>query len=115
MDVGDRQDDLIGRLGEIGAIELAAGVPFPSWALEIMRFAVAPQHLQELVYRARTYEPEDGLRLGMLDEVVEPDDLMERAVIDHRTAAIDDLGTRTVVTANLITGQVYPDEPITGG
>jgi hypothetical protein len=30
------------------------------------------------------------------------------------TTAVDDLGTRTAVTANLITGQIYPSEPSTG-
>ena len=43
------------------------------------------------------------------------DTRVEANAIDRvATAAVDDLGTRTAVTANLITGQIYPSEPSTG-
>lgn len=63
----------------IGLAELRVGVPFPLWALEIVRDAVAPQHLRELVLLGRTYRPEDALALGLVDEVVDPGDLLARA------------------------------------
>ena len=66
--------------GRIGISELKVGVPFPTYAIEIMRFAVAPQHFQELVYLARAYPPEDALEKGMIDDIVEPERLMDRAV-----------------------------------
>jgi enoyl-CoA hydratase len=56
------------------------GVPFPTWALEIMRFAVIGSTLQELVLLGRTYPPDRSLEKGLLDELVEPDALMDRAV-----------------------------------
>jgi enoyl-CoA hydratase len=75
--------------GKIGISELQVGVPFPTYAIEIMRFAVAPQHLQELVYLARAYTPEDALVKGMIDEVVEADQLLPRAIsVAERLAAI---------------------------
>lgn len=75
--------------GTIGISELAVGVPFPTYALEIMRFAVGPQHFQELVYLAHTYPPEAALEKGLIDEVVGPNDLLGRAlVIAHDLAAI---------------------------
>ena len=64
----------------IGLPELQVGVPFPPLALEIMRFATPPQHFQTIVYRAGTHEPEAALALGLLDEVVEPDALLDRAL-----------------------------------
>lgn len=73
--------------GVIGLAELRVGVPFPMWALEIVRFAAAPQHLQELVYFGKNYSPEGGLERGLLDEVVEPDQLMDRAFEVARTFA----------------------------
>ena len=45
-----------------------------------MRFATPPQHFQTIVYRAGTHEPEAALALGLLDEVVEPDALLDRAL-----------------------------------
>ena len=64
----------------IGLPELQVGVPFPPMALEIMRFATPPRHFQTVVYRAETHEPAAALALGLIDEVVEPDALLERAL-----------------------------------
>ena len=75
--------------GVIGISELKVGVCFPVYALEIMRFAVAPQHFQELVYLADTYSPEAGLERGLIDEVVEPELLLDRAFeVAEQMAAI---------------------------
>ncbi len=64
----------------IGVPELQVGVPFPPVALEIMRFATPPQHFQTIVCRADTHEPSAALALGLLDEAVEPDALLDRAL-----------------------------------
>jgi len=63
--------------GRIGIPELLVGVPFPASVLEVIRFAVPPQHLQTLVYSGRTVVPDEALRLGLIDEVT--DDLPNRA------------------------------------
>jgi len=65
--------------GRIGVPELLVGVPFPPSVLEAVRFAVPPQHLQMLLYTARTFTPDDALRLGIIDEVTEPAGLIARA------------------------------------
>jgi len=63
----------------IGFSELAVGVPFPTWALEIVRFAVGAQHVRDLTLMARTMMVDEALRVGMVDEVVPPEELMDRA------------------------------------
>ena len=63
----------------IGLPELQVGVPFPPIALEIMRFATPPQHFQTIVLQADTHEPSAALALGLIDEVVEPDELIDCA------------------------------------
>lgn len=73
--------------GVIGLAELRVGVPFPTQAFEIVRFAAAPQYLQELIYLGRNYSPEEGLIRGLIDEVVEPAELMERALGTARRLA----------------------------
>lgn len=65
--------------GTIGVPELRVGVPFPLEAIEILRFATSTAHLQELVYRGSTYGVDDARRRGLVDEVVEPDELLVRA------------------------------------
>ena len=64
----------------IGIPELQVGVPFPPMALEIMRFATPRQHFQTVVYRAETHEPSAALALGLIDEIVEPAALLDRAL-----------------------------------
>jgi enoyl-CoA hydratase len=66
--------------GRIGVPELRVGVPFPVAPLEVLRFAVPPQHLQKLAYTGRTYGAAEALEWGLVDEVVPPDRLLERAL-----------------------------------
>ena len=65
--------------GTIGVPERVVGVPFPAMAMEILRFAVPSQHLQELVYTGKTFSAQEALPKGLVDEVVEEDQLIERA------------------------------------
>lgn len=66
--------------GTIGVTELPVGVPFPSWALEIMRFSTSRAHLSEVVLTGRRYRPEQALGRGLLDEVVPAESLRKRAI-----------------------------------
>jgi enoyl-CoA hydratase len=65
--------------GTIGVPELRVGVPFPLVALEILRFATSPAHLQELVYRGKSYHVSEACRVGLVDEVTAPARLVEEA------------------------------------
>ena len=66
--------------GRIGVPELRVGVPFPVAPLEVLRFAVPPQHLQKLAYAGRTYGAAEALEWGLVDELASPDRLLERAL-----------------------------------
>ena len=66
--------------GTIGLPELLVGVPLPTLAFEIMRFVTKSQHLQTMLYSGATHLPEDAASLGLVDELVEPSDLLDRAV-----------------------------------
>lgn len=76
-----------GKGGKIGVPELRVGVPFPSIALEVLRFAIPRQHLQELAYVGRTFSPDDALARGLVDDLTEPDALRERALEAARSLA----------------------------
>jgi enoyl-CoA hydratase len=65
--------------GKIGVTELLVGVPYPVAALEIVRFAIAKEHQQSLIYTGRTLSSADALRTGLVDEVVASASLMPRA------------------------------------
>jgi enoyl-CoA hydratase len=71
---------MAGGQARIGAIELKAGVPFPSWALEVVRYAVNNDNVAEVVYFGHAYEPNAAHAKGLINEVVPGEDLMERAL-----------------------------------
>jgi len=66
--------------GTIGVPELRVQVPFPTIALEILRFASARAHLQELVYLGKTYRPREAYERGLIDELVTKEELLPRAI-----------------------------------
>jgi enoyl-CoA hydratase len=66
--------------GTIGVPELKVGLPFPLVALEVLRFATSEAHLQELVYRGKTYRVDEAYERGLVDEVVDPGELLSRAI-----------------------------------
>ncbi len=66
--------------GRIGVPELLVGVPFPVAALEIVRFAVPPHHIQKVAYTGATFTPEEALAHGLIDEIAAPDALLDRAM-----------------------------------
>jgi enoyl-CoA hydratase len=65
--------------GTIGVPELVVGVPFPTSALEVVRFAVPADKVQSLVYTGRTLSAREALGAGLVDELVAPDALLGRA------------------------------------
>jgi enoyl-CoA hydratase len=73
--------------GRIGVPELLVGVPFPPLPLEIVREAVPAAHLAEVVYGAATYLPEEALERGLIQEVVAPEHLLDRALTYAETLA----------------------------
>jgi enoyl-CoA hydratase len=73
--------------GRIGVPELLVGVPFPEAALKVMQFAVP--NVAPLVITGKTLLPREALDARMIDEVVDPASLLERAhAVASQLAAI---------------------------
>src|SRR5881628_1727618 len=64
----------------IGLTEIQVGVPFPTSALEVVRFSCAGPHLPELLFHGRTYSPEEAHVRRLVDDVVPAADLLPRAL-----------------------------------
>jgi enoyl-CoA hydratase len=73
--------------GRIGVTELLVGVPFPPMAYEVMRFATPPAFFAETLLSGATYPPEVALARRMIDEMVEPGELLDRAIAAAETLA----------------------------
>ena len=80
---------IMGRdAGRIGVTEILVGVPFPALAFEIVRFAVPPRHLSEFALTGATYATDAALQRGWIDEVAEPDEVVEDALAVARELAM---------------------------
>jgi enoyl-CoA hydratase len=64
----------------IGVPELLVGVPFPAAPLEVMRFVLPRQYFGEVVFGGATYTPTQARERGLVDGVVSPEELIDRAV-----------------------------------
>ena len=74
--------------GRIGVTEFLVGVPFPALALEIVRFAVPARYLAEFTLSGATYATDAALERGWIDEVAEPETLMQDALSVARELAL---------------------------
>jgi enoyl-CoA hydratase len=100
--------------GLIGVTELLVGVPFPAMAFEVMRFATAPQYLADVILSGATFASDEALRRGLVDEVVEPDQLIERALAAaHALAALpsDTFAMTKRQIRQPVTGRMASDGP----
>lgn len=73
--------------GRIGVPELLVGVPFPTYAMEILRFSIGNAHLQQAVYTGGTFNTEEAMRLGFIDEVADEAELLDLALQHARRFA----------------------------
>ena len=66
--------------GKIGLPELQVGVPFFSVALEIMRGVIPARYQREVLLLGKSFNPEDARERGLVDDIVDSDDLLSRAL-----------------------------------
>jgi enoyl-CoA hydratase len=64
----------------IGVPELLVGVPFPTAALEVVRFVVPAHQVQAVVYGGATCAPDDALAVGLVDELADAHSLLDHAI-----------------------------------
>jgi enoyl-CoA hydratase len=65
--------------GKLGLTELRAGVPYPVGALALVRSELSAPAARALSLRANLVEPDEALRLGLVDELAGPGEVLERA------------------------------------
>ena len=74
--------------GRIGVTEILVGVPFPALAFEIVRFAVPPRYVSEFTLTGATYATDAALQRGWVNEVTDPDKLLDEALVVARELAM---------------------------
>lgn len=75
-------DVRIGAAGgfKLGLNEVAIGMPVPAFAVELCRDRLTPPAFTRAVQLAHVHSPDEALAAGFLDEVVEPEQVADRAV-----------------------------------
>ena len=71
----------------LGLTEAKAGVPFPAGPLEIVASELPPELLRSMTLTSATFPPSDIHRLGVIDELVAPENLMSTAEARVRAMA----------------------------
>lgn len=77
--LGDRRIMVRGK-ATIGLTELLVGVPFPTPVFELVRATVPARYVPEIVYTGKLYTADEALQRGLIDEAVEPEALLPRAL-----------------------------------
>ena len=85
--------------GQVGLTELLAGVPFPTAALEIVRFAVGEPMCRDLVLTGRRFNSSLALEAKLVDEVVPGSELLDVAVV--QAAHLDGIPAATYELSKL--------------
>jgi enoyl-CoA hydratase len=65
---------------KLGLTEVVAGVPFPAAPLEVVRHRLSAPAYNNLCLTGRVVGPPEALALGVVDELAEPAQLVERAI-----------------------------------
>ncbi len=66
--------------GRYGLTEVKVGVPYPQAALGVVAAELAPHAARMLAFANRLVDAEECLRLGVFDEICDPDDVLPRAL-----------------------------------
>ena len=95
-------DHRVGSSGaRYGLTELRVGAPYPGAALAVIRAELEPRAIRGLVLGAELVGARDALRLGLVDEIAEPDEVLGEALAAARRLAALPPATYSTVKAQL--------------
>jgi enoyl-CoA hydratase/carnithine racemase len=69
-----------GPAGRFGLTEVRAGIPYPAVAIAVVRAELSPPAARELVLRGQLWDAVAAQERGLLDEIVEQDAVVDRAL-----------------------------------
>jgi len=92
----------VDRGATIGVNEVQVGIPFPAVPLAVMRHALSPAHIREVMLLGMLYAPEEARARGLVDVVVPPEDVLTRATAMARSLAPDTLEAYGALKTHLL-------------
>ncbi|MDP6782106.1 MAG: enoyl-CoA hydratase/isomerase family protein [Dehalococcoidia bacterium] len=64
----------------IGVLEIDVALPVALGGMAVLEYVMGRRNVEKAIYSGELYLPEDALNIGMVDELVEPEELLDRAV-----------------------------------
>jgi enoyl-CoA hydratase/carnithine racemase len=92
---------------KIGLNETALGLQFPRALFRMVQNRIPPQHIEEVLLQAGLHDPQNALRLGLIDAVAEDAEAAARAQLDTLAALPQQA---YAATKSLIRGTYQVDE-----
>ncbi len=65
---------------QVGVTEVRVGIPYPVSAIEVCRAELSPTDFRRMVLFGQNVAPDEAHEIGIFDEMVAPDRLMDRAM-----------------------------------
>jgi enoyl-CoA hydratase len=80
---------VVGRSGRFGLTEVKVGIPFPSAAMAIVQGELVAPVVRRLVFRAELFDSSTAMELDLFDELVDDDQVLDRAIaVAHELASL---------------------------
>lgn len=106
---------VVGRSGKFGLTEVKVGIPFPSVAMAIVQNELSPPVLRRLVFGTQLFDSATALELDLFDEVVDDDQVLDRAIEVARDLAALPRSTYALVKRRLRSGVLERSRGSFGG
>lgn len=72
---------------KLGLTEVTAGIPYPACPMEVVKAEIEPSYRRHLVLTGDIISPRTAHAQGLIDELVPPQDLLQRSIELARTRA----------------------------
>jgi enoyl-CoA hydratase len=72
---------------KLGLTEVTAGIPYPACPMEVVKAEIEPSYRRHLVLTGEIFGPHVARARGLIDELVAPEELIQRAVVLARSRA----------------------------
>lgn len=101
--------------GKLGLTEVRVGIPYPAAAIAVVRAELTAGVARRLVLGGGLVEPEEAVRLGLVDELRSPDEVVPRAVeVARALADLPGLAYRRIKAQLRGDRLELPDDPMLG-
>ena len=106
---------VVGRSGQFGLTEVKVGIPFPSVAMAVVQNELTAPVVRRLVFGTQLFDAQTAIDLDLFDEMVDDEQVLDRAVDVARELAALPRSTYALVKRRLRAGVAERSRGAFGG